>query len=73
MITLTIIVSILVVVLLFGISALIFWGIGNLVIWVFGISYVWTFWHGLVCALVFVLLKDIFGGKNDRVNCRTIK
>lgn len=46
-----------------SLSALIFWGLGNLIIWAFGINFVWTFWHGLVCALVFVLLKEIFGRK----------
>lgn len=52
--------SILALAVLFGLSSLIFWGLGNLIIWVFKINYAWTIWHGLVCALVFVLLKEIF-------------
>ncbi len=55
--------TILIMAILFSLSALIFWGLGSLIIWVFKINFVWTFWHGLVCALVFVLLKEIFGGK----------
>lgn len=55
--------SILVLAVLFGISSLIFWGLGNLIIFVFKIDYTWTIWHGLVCALVFVLLKEIFNRK----------
>lgn len=53
--------TILIIAMLFSLSALIFWGLGSLIIWVFKINFVWTFWHGLVCALVFVLLKEIFG------------
>ena len=53
--------TILTIAFYFGLSSLIFWGIGNLIIWVFKIDYVWTIWHGLVCALIFLLLKDIFG------------
>lgn len=53
--------TILIMAILFSLSVLIFWGLGSLIIWVFKISFVWTFWHGLVCALVFVLLKEIFG------------
>lgn len=53
--------TILIMAMLFSLSALIFWGLGSLIIWVFKINFVWTFWHGLVCALVFVLLKEIFG------------
>lgn len=53
--------TILIMAILFSLSALIFWGLGSLIIWVFKINFVWTFWHGLVCALVFVLLKEIFG------------
>ena len=49
--------------LVLSLSALIFWGLGNLIIWAFGIKFAWTFWHGLVCALVFGLLKEIFGRK----------
>lgn len=55
--------TILIMAMLFSLSALIFWGLGSLIIWVFKINFVWTFWHGLVCALVFVLLKEIFGDK----------
>lgn len=55
--------TILIIAILFSLSALIFWGLGNLIIWAFGIKFVWTFWHGLVCALVFALLKEIFGDK----------
>lgn len=47
--------TILIIAILLSLSAFIFWGLGNLIIW--------TFWHGLVCALVFILLKEIFGGK----------
>lgn len=46
-----------------GTSSLIFWGLGSLVIWVFKINYVWTFWHGLVCTLLFLVLKGIFNRK----------
>lgn len=52
--------AILIIAILLSLSALIFWGLGNLVILVFSIDFVWTFWHGLVCALVFILLKEIF-------------
>ncbi len=52
---------ILIIACYFGLSSLIFWGIGNLIIQVFKIDYVWTIWHGLVCALIFLMLKDIFG------------
>ena len=45
----------------FVLSSLIFWGLGNLIIWIFKINYTWTFLHGLACALVFALLKEIFG------------
>lgn len=55
--------TILTIAFVLSLSALIFWGLGNLIIWAFGIKFVWTFWHGLVCALVFSLLKEIFGGK----------
>ena len=55
--------TILIISMLFSLSVLIFWGLGNLIIWAFGIKFVWTFWHGLVCALVFVLLKEIFSRK----------
>ncbi len=58
-----IILSILVVLLAISLSSLIFWGLGNLIILVFKINYTWTIWHGLVCALVFVLLKEIFNRK----------
>lgn len=55
--------TILIIAILLSLSALIFLGLGNLIIWAFGIKFAWTFWHGLVCALVFGLLKDIFGRK----------
>lgn len=55
--------TILIIAFVLSLSALIFWGLGNLIIWAFGIKFVWTFWHGLGCALVFGLLKEIFGGK----------
>ena len=55
--------TILIIAFVLSLSALIFWGLGNLIIWVFGIKFVWTFWHGLICALVFVLLKEIFSRK----------
>ena len=55
--------TILTIAFLLSLSALIFWGLGNFIIWAFGIKFVWTFWQGLVCALVFVLLKDIFSRK----------
>lgn len=58
-----IILSILVVLLAISLSSLIFWGLGNLIIWVFKINYTWTILHGLVCAVVFALLKEIFDGK----------
>lgn len=45
-------------------SSMIFWGLGLLVCTVFTINYTWTFLHGLVCALVFSLLRDLFGGKS---------
>ena len=47
------------------INALIFWGVGSLIIFLFNINYAWTFLHGLVIALIYVFLKDIFGGKNE--------
>lgn len=52
----------LIFIMLFGIflSTLIFWGIGNLAVFVFSISYDWTIWHGLLCALLFTLLKEMF-------------
>lgn len=53
--------TILIIALCFGLSSLIFWSIGNLIIWAFKINYVWTIWHGLVCVLLFLLLKEIFG------------
>ena len=52
--------TILTIAFLLSLSALIFWGLGNLIIWVLKINYIWTFWHGLACALVFGLLKEIF-------------
>jgi hypothetical protein len=55
--------TILTIAFVLSLSALIFWGLGNLIIWVLKINYIWTFWHGLVCELVFILLKEIFGGK----------
>lgn len=55
--------TILIIAFVLSLSALIFWGLGNLIIWAFGIKFVWTFWHGLVCALAFILLKKIFGRK----------
>jgi hypothetical protein len=55
--------TILIIAVLLSLSALMFWGLGNLIIFIFGIKYTWTFWHGLVCALVFILLKEIFGRK----------
>ena len=55
--------TILIIAVLLSLSALMFWGLGNLTIFVFGIKYTWTFLHGLVCALVFGLLKDIFRRK----------
>lgn len=56
----TIIGAILIYAFCLGLSSLIFWGIGNLIVWIFKIHYDWTIWHGLACALVFVLLKEIF-------------
>lgn len=56
-------ISIIAIVLALGISSLIFWGLGNLIIWVFNINYIWTIWHGLVCALAFALLKELFDRK----------
>lgn len=53
--------TILIIAFALSLSALTFWGLGNLIIWAFGIKFVWTFWHGLVCTLVFGLLKEIFG------------
>lgn len=53
--------TILITILLAGLSGLIFWGIGCLIISVFGITYTWTFWHGLCIALVVAVLKEIFG------------
>lgn len=55
--------TILTIAFVLSLSALIFWGLGNLIIWVLKINYIWTFWHGLVCELVFILLKETFGGK----------
>ena len=46
-------------------GTLIFWGLGNLVIWVFKINYVWTIWHGLICEIGYMLLKEIFGSKKE--------
>lgn len=47
------------------IGSLIFWGLGNLVIIVFKIKYNWTILHGMVCELMFVLLKDIFSKEKE--------
>lgn len=44
-----------------GIGSLIFWGLGLLIVKVFGLTYVWTFWHGLVCEIIYIILKEIFG------------
>ena len=46
-----------------GLGSLIFWVLGLLVVKVFGIAYIWTFWHGLVCELVFIVLRAIFNNK----------
>ena len=60
MITITVLLSILILGIILAISSLIFWGLGCLVVSVFGIAYTWTFWHGVVCALVYALIKDMF-------------
>lgn len=44
-------------------GTLIFWGLGNLIIHIFEINYVWTIWYALVCDIIYMLAKDIFGRK----------
>lgn len=56
-------ISVIAIIVAFALSSLIFWGLGNLIIWIFKINYTWTILHGLACALVYVLLKEIFSGK----------
>ena len=53
----TIIAGILGVIAGIFIGSLIFWGLGNLIIYVFNISYNWTFLHGLVCQLLYMLIR----------------
>lgn len=61
------IIKILVIILLLIIpiliGALIFWGLGNFIILVFKVSYSWTILHGLVCELIYILIKNIFQKK----------
>ena len=57
--------SITILILATILSSLIFWGLGNLIIWVFDINYKWTILHGLVCWLIYLLLKEIFGKINN--------
>ena len=47
------------------VGSLIFWGLGNLVILVFKFDYVWTIWHGTIVMLIYILLKEIFGGNKQ--------
>lgn len=54
---------ILAIIIVLIVSTLIFWGLGNLIIWIFKINYTWTIWHGLVCELIFILIKEVFGRK----------
>lgn len=44
--------------------SLIFWGVGNLIVYVFSINYAWTFLHGLICTLIFQMIKDILNKGN---------
>lgn len=44
-------------------GSLIFWGLGNLIIMVFNINYKWTFIHGFVIELIWIMLKQLLGGK----------
>ncbi len=57
-------IGILLAILLFlgmiGIFTLIFWGLGNLVIWAFKIDFTWEIWHGLVVAIIYMILRGIF-------------
>ena len=47
-----------------GISTLIFWGLGCLVCNVFNLYFAWTIWHGLVVAIIYNLIWNLFkGGK----------
>ena len=50
-----------IIIIIFG--SLIFWGIGNLIILIFKVNYVWTIWHGFIVELIYIILKEIFGGK----------
>lgn len=52
-----------VVLLVLFIGAAVFWGLGSLAVFVFNISYSWTIWHGLVCELFYILLKDMLTPK----------
>lgn len=60
MIFLYTILAIIIVILLFILSACFFWGLGIFAISVFGITYTWTFWHGLVVAIIVSILSSIF-------------
>ena len=51
------------ILVMYAISSIIFWGLGNLIVWVFHLNYTWTIWHGLVCELIFILIKEVFGRK----------
>lgn len=55
--------AIIMVIIMIIVGSLIFWGIGNLIIYVFKINYVWTIWHGFIVELIYIILKEIFGGK----------
>ena len=57
--------TILILVLALLLSSMVFWGLGIFVCYVFAINYTWTFLHGVICAVVFSLLKEIFGGKQQ--------
>lgn len=61
---LAIITTIVMVLTAIMLESLVFWGVGILVVKVFGVAYVWTFWHGLVCAILYAIVKSLFV-KND--------
>lgn len=57
--------AILVMIMMFLLKSILFWLLGNFVILVFKINYNWTIFHGIVCELIYLLLKDIFVEKKE--------
>ena len=57
--------AILAVIMMFLLKSILFWLLGNFVILVFKINYNWTIFHGIVCELIYLLLKDIFVEKKE--------